>query len=475
MFYKKVEKTDENASLGFQKLVTTTENQVDSEVLFTYANLDTTTTPYANLFKSLRLPITNQERADFESSFNNTAAYSLYTKNIIVAEIPKGEYGELIDGKTFKMKFPVMLNGVATSTTVYGSYFGYDKNGKFNDKLNNDLCEKQSYVNNLSAAPSPNSNITFLYSNDIKKPIGSKTVVTVLPETTITLAAAYKQTNPYIFSVSGDTNDIILFEIKETTSQGDGEGDLTVTVQLGTGFAVQEIKKNEPTVITQEGITNASIRMFHNAFNPSSKTLKVKIYKVSIGNLFWNEWTTSNKFPKDEKDETTGKRYAFFSGYNLNFGSESKFVNNFDQPVGMLYNDKGLVVITDPTLVSGFRYSAGTSSGYNGITSGSTYSGDENFAKIYFTSSTLCQSQYKSVTSEFVQNIMCIAMPNEFFYTNNSTYPDSYDENVTNKPVFISSVGLYNKFGELIGIGKMSEPVKKEKESIVPFNVKLKL
>ena len=70
---------------------------------------------------------------------------------------------------------------------------------------------------------------------------------------------------------------------------------------------------------------------------------------------------------------------------------------------------------------------------------------------------------------------MCIAMPNEFFYTTNSTYPDSYDESITNRPVFITSIGLYNKRGDLIGVGKLSEPVKKEISSIVPFNVKLKL
>jgi len=482
MFYKKVEKTSDSSSLGFQSTVTITETApLDTEVLFTYANLDTISTPYGNLFKSLRLPITDAETSGFLDSFDNTALSYLSTREIIVAEIPKGQYGELIDGKTFSLKIPVMLNGVASSTTVYGSYFGYNgKKGEtitFNTGLNNDLCEKQSYVSDLGANSSPNSNITFLYSNEIKKPIGSKNIEVVFEQTTITLPKTSTQFNPYQFSVSASTNDIIFFEISQVGGNGNENVGVTqITVEVGSGSLGQNIKLNDVTVITKPNISNSSIRIFHNGNNISAaKKLIIKISKVNIGNLSWNQYTTSNKFPIVETNESSGKRYAFFSGYSLTFGAKTQFINNYDQPVGILYNDKGLAVITDQTLVSGFRYSAATSSGYNGINSGNPYNGDTNFAKIYFTATTLCEANYKSVTTEFVQNVMCIAMPNEFFYTNNSTYPDSYDESLTNKPVFITSIGLYNKRGELIGFGKLSEPVKKEINSIVPFNVKLKL
>ena len=475
MFYKKVEKVNDSSSLGFQEAATSADNTLDNEVLFTYANLDTKSTPYGNLFKSLRLPITDIETRGFLNLFNNTALSYLNTKEIIVAEIPKGQYGELIDGKTFSLKIPVMLGGVASSTTVYGSYFGYNgKSGEtitFNTGLNSDLCEKQSYVSDLGAAPSPNSNITFLYSNEIKKPIGTKNIEEALTQQTISLTKTYTQLNPYLFSVSASTNDIIFFEISETNNNSES----TVVSQIGVKVGSQIVKQNDITVVTTLGITNNPIRIYHTSTNPSTKSLIIKISKVNIGNLTWNQYTSSNKFPKNENDESSGKRYAFFDGYNLTFGTKTQFINSYDQPVGILYNDKGLAVITDSTLVSGFRYSAATSSGYNGITSGSPYNGNINFAKIYFTSSTLCESNYKSVTTELVQNVMCIAMPNEFFTTTNSTYLNSYDESVTNKPVFITSIGLYNKNGELIGIGKLSEPIKKETGSIIPFNVKLKL
>jgi hypothetical protein len=481
MFYKKVEKTSDSptASLGFQESKTITNTTLDNKVLFTYANLNTKSTPYGNLFKSLRLPITDIETNGFSNLFNNTALSNLKTKEIIVAEIPKGQYGELIDGKTFYLKIPVMLGGVASSTTLYGSYFGYNgKSGEtitFNTGLNSDLCEKQSYINDLGASPSPNSNITFLYSNEIQKPIGSRTPTVVLDSTTISLTSNRTALNPYLFSISASTNDIIFFEIKQIENTREIVSITDIGIQVGSNSFVQTIKQNDVTVITTPSITNSPIRMYHTDANPSTKQIIVKISKVSIGNLSWNQYTSSNKFPTNENDDSSGKRYAFFDGFSLTFGTKTQFINNYDKPVGILYNDKGLAVITDSTLVSGFRYSAGTSSGYNGITSGSPYNSDTNFAKIYFTSSTLCESNYKSVTTEIIQNVMCIAMPNEFFNTTNSTYLNSYDESVTNKPVFITSIGLYNAAGKLIGVGKLSEPIKKETSSIIPFNIKLKL
>jgi hypothetical protein len=479
MFYKKVEKTSDSptASLGFQNSETITENQLNSQVLFTYANLDTVTTPYANLFKSLRLPITTDETTTFSNTHKDSAISYLNTREIIVAEIPKGQYGELIDGKTFKLTIPVMLNGVASATTVYGSYFGFDGISSqkiFVSSLNNERCEGRSFVGSLGAASSPNSNITLLYSNEIQKPKGSRNIQVAFDQTIISLnKTATTLENAYVFStVSASTGDIIYFEISSATRGNQNINNIVIRVGSGT----QNIIKNDVTVITTPNISNSPIKMFFDTIEPTTTiSLNIKISKVTASSLSWNQYTSSNKFPTNSNDDSSGKRYATYDGFYINFPTATKFVKSYDKPVGILYNDKGLAVITDSTLVSGFRYSAATSSGYNGIASGSPYNGGIDFAKIYFTSSTLCESNYKSITTEFTQSVMCIAMPNEFFTTTNSTYLNSYDESVTNKPTFITSVGLYNKFGELIGIGKMSEPIKKETSGIIPFNIKLKL
>jgi hypothetical protein len=68
---------------------------------------------------------------------------------------------------------------------------------------------------------------------------------------------------------------------------------------------------------------------------------------------------------------------------------------------------------------------------------------------------------------------MCIAGLNEFSTTTNSTFKDAYDENASEKPVFITTIGLYNANKELIGIGKLTEPVKKTEGNVIPFSIKL--
>jgi hypothetical protein len=160
-----------------------------------------------------------------------------------------------------------------------------------------------------------------------------------------------------------------------------------------------------------------------------------------------------------------GKRYASFNKIDTD--------PLYDQPVGILFQDKGIAVITDQKLVDNFLYISGKSSGYNGIGAGNAYTGDTNFAKIYFTNTTISNAQFDSITTEFIQNIWCIANAGEFFGSTNSTYADAYGEDETEKPVFITSIGLYNEAKELIGIGKFSEPIKKLPNTYLPFNIKL--
>lgn len=476
MFYKKIEKI-QGQSLGFQKEVTSSDSTIDDKLLFTYANLDTVNTSYGNLFKSLRLPITTDEITAFDTEHKDTALSHLSKRELIAVEIPKGQYGELIDGKTFALTIPVMLNGVASATTLYGSYFGFNgkKSNDFNTKLTDKRCETQSYIGSLGASTTPNSNITLLYSNNIQQPIGSRTSTEVLSQQTIQIpATSISELTAYVFTtVSASTGDIVFFEISVPPSQGANTNITDIVVTVGSG--TQQILKNDVTVITTANITNSAIKMYSTSSSPTARNLLITISKISTTSLSWSQWTTSNKFPTNPNDFSSGQRYALYDGFYANFTRSTKFVNKYDKPVGILYNDKGIAIITDKTLVDGFRFSAGTSSGYNGYASGTTYSGDKNFAKIYFTSTSLAVCNYKSITSEFTQNIFCVASPNEFFYTNNSTYPNSYDSSVSDKPTFITSVGLYNKYGELIGIGKMSEPIKKLNSNIIPFSVKLKL
>ena len=52
----------------------------------------------------------------------------------------------------------------------------------------------------------------FVWFTKYCKRIGSKNIVVALEQTTITLAKTSTAFNPYLFSVSASTNDIIFFE-----------------------------------------------------------------------------------------------------------------------------------------------------------------------------------------------------------------------------------------------------------------------
>lgn len=453
----------EEAGVGFKKDIYRNSSNISvTKLLYTYANKNELSTPYGNLFRSFNFPITLDEQTEFSSQHDGTALEWLNVDEIIVVEIPKGEYGELIDGKTFKLTFPVTLNSIATSTTVYGTYFGF-LNGQYigGKNLNNQYSERnQNYFGfEPTESNNYNTNVTFLYSNDIQIPIDKGDEVTVLTSSTYSITGNASSKFD-ITDVTFNTGDII----KVTYSTSPSSSINKMVIEVGN----TKLINNNFVTIEEPGILNVSPKAYLDQPSPASTpiVLTIQIKKQQSTNvLSWNVWSATNKFPTVATDESQ-KMYATY---------ESDLQNKlgYDKPVGILYQDKGFVVITDPTLVQAFRYSAGTSTGYNGIPSGNSYNGDKNFAKIYFPTFNDSNSQFDSITTEFVQNIICIANAGEFVTTTNKTYEDAYDEDATEKPVFITSIGLYNANKELIGIGKLSEPIKKLPTTIVPFNIRL--
>lgn len=472
--YKEIE----SGTTGFQKISTRNSSNLNGvNLLYTYANLNEPSTPYGNLFKSFNLPITPDEINVFTEKYKNTAFKYLQTDRIIVVEIPKGEYGELIDGKTFALTIPYTNNSVATSTTLYSTYFGYtDSTGEsFRNNLNFLLSDPNSQSSEFGIVPDSdsnfNSNVSFLFSNDIQKPQLPGTELTVLSSsyTVNNNNISNYRGNPItLTSITFSSGDRISVDIFPNAINGSIAG---IVAYIGNQKLYPSNQNSYSNYVTiPEGFTNENIIIYDETTDELSRA-KLKLISVTIkqaidtSNLSWSRYTSpSNKFPTVSTD-LRGKRYALFNKVST--------IPVYDKPVGILFQDKGIAVITESIIVDNFLYSAGTSSGYNGISAGNAYTGDTNFAKIYFTNTTISNSQFDSITTEFIQNIWCIANAGEFVGSTNSTYADAYGEDETEKPVFITSIGLYNSNYELIGIGKFSEPVKKLPNTILPFNIKL--
>lgn len=124
--------------------------------------------------------------------------------------------------------------------------------------------------------------------------------------------------------------------------------------------------------------------------------------------------------------------------YNLQ--TNSNLGLTADTAVGIAYLDKGILVITDPTIVS--NYDSVTATG--------------------------ASATFNSVSTNVFQNITCIANRGEFGNSTNTTFS-------TSDVPRISEIGLYDSLGNLIAIGKTDRHITKNVNEIKVFNVKISL
>jgi hypothetical protein len=187
-------------------------------------------------------------------------------------------------------------------------------------------------------------------------------------------------------------------------------------------------------------------------------------------------------FYNTDQRENINFAVSVFSGY-----PDNRAGYNYDIPCGFAVLDKGYVVITHPQIVNNFPWTSG-------FTSPTTaYVDDFNVSSktdIYFTGSSLADNSaegallsYKDIDTSFKMTSVCIAMPQEFYISNNPTWDketaisqlNSEDELINFDDIYITEVGLYNAFGELIAVAKLSEPVQKTYVNAITFEINLEM
>ena len=124
----------------------------------------------------------------------------------------------------------------------------------------------------------------------------------------------------------------------------------------------------------------------------------------------------------------------------FNLQTNSNLALTADTAVGIAYLDKGILVITNPTIVA--AYDTVTATG----------------ASVTF----------NSVSTNVFQNITCIANRGEFGGSTNITFSSSDTPR-------ISEIGLFDSFGNLIALGKPDRHITKNVNEIKVFNVKISL
>ena len=296
----------------------------------------------------------------------------LNVDKIILGKISNSGYSEYIDGRSFEITVPLVVNAVITAYTLYSSTYSSDK-----------------ALRGGESSPLLGDNIAFLFCDTINRPYTGHTVN----------------------------------EMGQLVSH-------SAVTTWNTGSNLNE----RPTAVSY-------LEVQGNLSSLNSDNRTVKNYAVSVSN-----------------------------GYPAHIGYGSSY--NYDVPVGFVILDKGLIVFTHPTIVNNFYWTTGLTQ------DGQLYSGlfDDNKEGVYFTANTH-NVKFVNIDTMFKTTAVCMALNGEFYISNNRTWDRTVASSQFGgyRPVYLTEIGLYNAFGELIAVGKFSEPVRRYVNDIFTFSIELNM
>ena len=148
-------------------------NEVNgSDLKFTVAQRDPNNgRPFSNLYSSFNLPAANFIVNSWDIEWSSNALENIENDdNVVVIEIPKDSYGELIDGRTIKLTLPYITGGTFDCYSSY--YLAYD--------ASSDPSQEAEYFGHTSAlnlalnpdVETPSTNVAFLFSDKFRAPAG---------------------------------------------------------------------------------------------------------------------------------------------------------------------------------------------------------------------------------------------------------------------------------------------------------------
>ena len=130
---------------------------------------------------------------------------------------------------------------------------------------------------------------------------------------------------------------------------------------------------------------------------------------------------------------------------------------NSDRIAGIAYLDKGILAITDQTIINNIATDFSGDSATNII---------NDSLGLYYYSADTYNTVIDSIQNDLIQDIICIAGRSEFFNTQNPTF--DIEDNVR-----ISEIGITDVSGNILAIGKTDRHIVKCKNDIVIFNVQI--
>lgn len=186
----------------------------------------------------------------------------------------------------------------------------------------------------------------------------------------------------------------------------------------------------------------------------------------------------SNGFGTDARTNT---KYSVAAPTNY---PENRSGYNYDIPVGFAVMDKGIMVITHSGITTNMPWGFGYTKGPNTIYAGSSTESKKN---IFFSGTSSGDKAslltFTDINTSFKTTAVCLALPKEFYISNNPTWNRqraladiNQQTGIVNlDPVYVTEVGLFNALGELVAVGKLSEPTQKTFINILTFNLDIEM
>jgi hypothetical protein len=179
--------------------------------------------------------------------------------------------------------------------------------------------------------------------------------------------------------------------------------------------------------------------------NYYDKSINAQVIETNVAFLFSDDIKkpNGNSTSSWATGWNTNKPFSLNGKSLFNFQTNSNLALTADTIVGVAYLDKGIIVLTHPTIVNNMGV----------LSTGAT------------TASTIT---FDSVSTDIYQNVTCIADRGEFGTSTNSTIGS------TDSPR-VSEVGLYDDLGNLIAVAKTDRHIVKNVNEFIALGIKISL
>lgn len=403
-----------------------------------------------NYFSSFNLPTNdNQFTTGSTISLLYPELYQLITDRFIMIKIPSTAYTEFIDARSIDLKFWI-TNGVDYEVvSAYSSTYTSDK----------PLKEGES-------SPLLGDNIAYLFSDRYNRPYSGLT---------------YSEIG-LVYTKSGQTswNPTGLFEDRPSaTSYLEVQGNINC-LNTDRRYSINYSNAVPPAYPGSIGDYAPFYNTINSAGNPSFSVISSQGFNIGdpITVIFTS---TSISYLTGVVSAVTANSIKINQPYDVSYAGQIGTIYkgatgayyNYDIPIGFVILDKGIIVLTHKGLINEFAYTNSSDDGFfpDGTIVGGFF--DLPLHDIYFTGSTHHELSFTTIKNNFRISTVCMALNNEFYISNNSTWNRDIANSAYGSmtPVQITEVGLYNAFGELIGVSKFSEPIQKSANDILTFNI----